>query len=479
LNTLISMIRTKAVAIFLGPSGVGLVGLYSTAVGFVGIISGLGIASSAVRDIAEADASNNDERVSRSVKALRRACWITGLLGWALTAVFAWPLSLWTFGSGEHAWALTLLGATILLGSISGGQASLLQGRRRIGDLARLNVISVTLASIVSVALYAWLRERGILPVMLVSGAITLLTSWWFARKVQCAPIELRWVESWPDAKRLVQLGLAFMWSGVLVAAVALISRTWIVRVFGLDANGIYQAAWSVSGMFAGFIIGAMGADFYPRLTAVSRDHAQANQLVNEQTEIGILLALPGLLGTLAFAPWVMHVFYSDKFVSGGDLLPWFVLGVFGKVIAWPMSFIMVAKGESRWFAASETISTVLYLTLMIGCMRALGLWGAALAFAILYLGYTVAVYFIARHLTGFHWSQGATRLLLASAALVCAGFAAQGTLPGNSRYIVGCILTVGASVFSLRGITSRLGAGHRIVRMACRLPGGRILCGC
>lgn len=475
---LILMIRTKAVAIFLGPAGVGLVGLYLTAVGFVGVISGLGIGSSAVRDIAEADASGNDERVSRSVKALRRTCWVTGLLGWALTALFAWPLSVWAFGSGEQAWALAILGATILLGSISGGQSALLQGRRRIGDLARLNVISVTLGSLVSVALYAWLRERGILPVLLVSGAITLLTSWWFARKVECAPIELRWIESWPDAKRLVHLGLAFMWSGVLMAGVALVSRTWIVREFGLDANGIYQAAWSLSGMFAGFIMGAMGTDFYPRLTAVSRDHAQVNQLVNEQTEVGILLALPGLLGTLAFAPWVIHIFYSDKFLSGADLLPWFVLGIFGKVISWPMGYIMVAKGETRWFAASETISTALYLALMIGCMRAIGLWGAALAFATLYLAYSFAVYFIARHLTGFRWSPAATRLLMASAALIAAGFTAQEFLLGIYRYIVGGFLTAAATFFSLRGIITRLGADHRIVRMACKLPGGRMLCG-
>lgn len=478
LNTLISMIRTKAVAIFLGPAGVGLVGLYVATVGFIGIISGMGIGSSAVRDIAEADASCNDERVSRSVKALRRSCWITGLLGWGLTAAFAWPLSVWSFGNADHAWALVILGSTILLGAISGGQAALLQGRRRIGDLARMNVISVILGSIASVALYAWLRERGILPVLLVSGVITLLTSWWFSRRVTCAPIELSWRESWPDAKRLVHLGLAFMWSALLVAGVALISRTWIVREFGLDANGIYQAAWSLSGMFAGFIMGAMGTDFYPRLTVVSQDNAMVNQLVNEQTEVGILLALPGLLGTLAFAPWVIQVFYSEKFLSGADLLPWFVLGIFGKVISWPMGYIMVAKGESRWFAASETISTMFYLGLMIGCMRALGLWGAALAFAVLYSGYTVAVYFIARQLTGFRWSPGASRLLLASAALIIAGFSVQEWFPGPSRYMMGGLLTAAATVYTLRGIAIRLGAGHRIVRTACKLPFGRMICG-
>lgn len=478
LTVLISMVRIKAVAIILGPTGLGLIGIYTTAVDFVAIISGMGIGNSAVRDIAEAHASGNDERVSRSVKALRRTCWITGLLGWVLTALFAWPLSLWAFGSGKQAWILAILGATILLGAISSGQAALLQGRRRIGDLARINVISVTLSTIISIALYTWLRERGIVPVLLVSGSITLLTSWWYARKVDCTNIELTWKESWPDAKRLVHLGLAFMWSGLLLTGATLVTRTWIIREFGLDANGIYQAAWSLSGMFAGFIIGAMGTDFYPRLTAASQNDAQVNQLVNEQTEIGILLALPGLLGSLSFAPWVMQLFYSQKFLPGAQLLPWFVLGVFGKVISWPMAFIMVAKGESRLFAISETIFTVLYLALIISLVRTIGLWGSALAFAILYLTYTIGAYCIAHRMTGFEWNRATIKLIFTSIALIAAGFAVQKYLSGSPRYFIGGLLTVITSIYALRGIVARLGPEHRIISMACKIPGGKRICG-
>jgi antigen flippase len=437
MNYLISMVRTKAVAIFLGPTGVGLVGLYITAVGFVAAIAGLGINSSAVREIAEADASGDASRLGRSIRVLRRTCWATGFLGWALTAIFAWPLSVWTFGSGERAWALAILGLTVLLGSVSGGQTALLQGRRCIGALARFNVVSVVISSLVSVAIYAWLRESGIIPVLLLSGVITLASSWWFARRIDEPEGELTWRETWPEAKRMIHLGLAFMWSGVMAGVIALVTRALIVREFGLDANGIYQAAWALSGMFAGFILGAMGTDFYPRLTAAAHDDKQINRLVNEQTEIGILLALPGLLGTLAFAPWVMHVFYTEKFLPGAALLPWFVLGILGKVISWPMGFIMIAKGESRWFAASETISNMILLALTIYCMRLLGLWGIALAFTVLYTVLTVGVYWIARHLTGFHWSPPAMRLLVVSGALVFAGFAAQKWSPGNLRYVI------------------------------------------
>lgn len=478
INYLIGMVRTKLVAVLLGPSGVGLVGLYVSATGLVGILAGLGIGSSGVREVAEAHASGDPKRVARTVKTLRRACWFTGIFGWLLTATLSYPLSLWTFGSTERMAAVALLGATVLVGAISGGQCALVQGTRRISDLAKLNVLGVIAGTVVAVAIYAWLGVDGIVPVLITSACINLAFSWWFARRIQLTSVELPWSETWHHSKRLVGMGLAFMWSGVLTAAVGLAIRSFIVRQLGLEANGIYQAAWAISGMFAGFILGAMGTDFYPRLTAVANDHEQVNRLVNEQTEIGVLLALPGLLGTLTFAPWIMHLFYSARFLPGAEMLPWFVLGIFGRVVSWPMSFILLAKGASRWFAITETGANAILLGVTLILLHTCGLWGVALAFAILYSIYALCMVWLSNHLTGFSWSRTTIRLLTIATVLVACGFAAQHWIAGPVSMICGSFLTAFASLISLRGIVARLGAGHRIVQMVFRMPGGRLVCG-
>lgn len=472
------MVRTKLVAVLLGPSGVGLVGLYVSATSLVGAFTGLGIATSGVREVAEAHASGDAGRVAQTVTTLRRACWVTGLLGWLLTVALAYPLTLWTFGSGERTVAVALLGVTLLLGSISGGQTALLQGARRIGDLARLNVISVLTGTIVAVSLYAWLGERGIVAALIATAIVNLGFSWWFARRVQIAPMGMKWAETWRESKRLVGLGLAFMWSGLLTAAVALAIRSVIVRDLGLDANGVYQAAWGISGMFAGFILGAMATDFYPRLTAVSHDDERVNRLVNEQTEIGILLALPGLLGTLAFAPWVMQIFYSAKFLPGAELLPWFVMGIFGQVVSWPMGFTLAAKGAGGWYVAVESCANFLRLCLSIILLRWLGLWGAALAIPLLYVVHTTFLLWICRRLTGFRWATAALKLMAMSASLVLAGFAVQKWIPGYLALAAGAFLTAVASLLSLRGVANRLGSDHRIVLLAFKIPGVRFACG-
>jgi antigen flippase len=471
------MVRIKLLAVLLGPSGVGLAGLYMSATGLVGTFAGLGIASSGVREVAEANGKSDPAKVARMIKTLRRSCWATGLLGWLVTIALSYPLSLWIFQSGDRAWPIACLGVTLLLGSVSDGQKAFLQGVRRIGDLARLNVLSTVVGTVVAVGLYAWLGEQGVVPVLVAVAVFNLAASWWYASKIEVLPVIQSYAETWHNAKRLISLGLAFMWSGLLSAGVALAIRSIIVRQLGLDANGVFQAAWGISGMFAGFILGAMGTDFYPRLTAISEDNIAINKLVNEQTEIGILLALPGIIGTLAFAPYMMQMFYTPKFLLGAELLPWFVLGIFGKVISWPMGFIQLAKGASCWFIATESVFLALHLGLSIAFLHYFGLWGVALAFTCLYATYVVGMLLVAGRLTGFRWTREVLRLLSISGLLVGAGFCSQNYISGIPAVVVGLLLFALSVIFSLRGILRRLDETHSFVRLAFRFPAVKIIC--
>lgn len=472
------MVRTKAVAVLLGPSGVGLVGLYISITGLVSTIAQLGIDQSGVREVAEANGSGDPDRVASVTRTLRRICWATGILGWILTAAFAWPLSQWTFGVPDRRWPIATLGVTVLISAVAGGQTALLQGLRRIGDLARIQVYTAFITTFIAVGLYAWLGERGIIPVIVLSSTVQLGISWHFSRRIQISVIPQSWAETAATAKRLVGLGAALMYGALLAAIVSVAIRSLIVRDIGLDANGIYQAAWGLSGMFAGFILGAMGTDFYPRLTAIAHDNDQVNRLVNEQTEIGILLALPGLLGTLAFAPWLMQIFYSAKFVPGAGLLPWFVVGVLCQVISWPLGMIQMAKGASKWIYFGRTTGNAVHFGLTALFISNYGIIGIAWGFALFTFIHGTVAYGIARHLSNFVLAPASARLIASTVVAIILGFGALQLTSQIWRFGIGAVVTGAACLISLRGVSSRLGEHHRLVKIALKFPGGRFACG-
>ena len=202
------------------------------------------------------------------------------------------------------------------------------------------------------------------------------------------------------------------------------------------------------------------------------------NQMVNEQTEIAILLAFPGLIGTLVFAPWLMKIFYTAKFIEGSVLLPWFVLGVFLKVVSWPMGFILLAKGEIRWFITAESLFNICQVGLTIYLIKVEGLTGAAHAFALLYGIYLFAMVALSRSLSGFNWSIKTFSLLATTATLVAITFLLQQYAGDFVKLGFGSLLCVVATLISVRGIVSRLGSDNRLTLTIAKLPCAALLFG-
>ena len=219
------------------------------------------------------------------------------------------PVSRLTFGKDGHAIPVALLSVGVLFRTVSAGQGALIQGLRRISDLAKSAVFGGVFGAAASIGLVYAFREGGIVPSLLAMEAMSLLLSWWYSRRLRFAAPALSTAIVIRETKALLRLGFAFMASGMLGMGAAYAIRMILARQDGFEAAGFYQSAWTVGGLYVGFILQAMGADFYPRLTAIVEDRAACNRLVNEQAEVSLLLAGPGILATLTFAPLVVSLF--------------------------------------------------------------------------------------------------------------------------------------------------------------------------
>ncbi len=70
INIAIGIVRTKAMAVLLGPAGFGLMGVYGSIIDLAQSIAGMGINSSGVRQIAAATGSGDTNRIARTVVVL-------------------------------------------------------------------------------------------------------------------------------------------------------------------------------------------------------------------------------------------------------------------------------------------------------------------------------------------------------------------------------------------------------------------------
>jgi PST family polysaccharide transporter len=458
INMGINIVRTKVLAMLLGPAGTGLAGLYVTATNLIGSVAGLGINASGVRQIAEAASTSDEVRLARTVVTLRRASLISGVLGMILVVALAPVLSLSTFGDKQHVLGISLMSFTLVLSSISASQGALLQGLRKLRELAASQVLGAVFGAAVSIALVWWLREHGIVPFLVTIYAFGTLLSWWYARKVPVEPVDVSWRETLSESRTLLRMGLAFTCSGLISSGVAYLTRVLVQRQLGVEAVGIYTATWTLSSYYVGLVLGAMGADLMPRLTAVAQDHAALNRLVNEQTEMGVLIAVPGVLATLTLAPWVMKAFYSGAFVIGADVVRWQILGVLLRVVSSPMGYVLIAKGRSVLYAITELAAGIASIALILPCMRLWELKGVGIYFLLLNVLYTAFMAMIIGRLTGFRWSVAALKILGPALLLLGIAFVGVYFLPRTWSLLLGLLLTTVSGAASLQMLQNLLG---------------------
>lgn len=450
INIFFAILRTKAAAVLLGPGGFGLMGLYNSVLDLTQTVANLGVQSSGVRQIAEAAAQGDKARVARTALVLRRISLLLGICGALLLFFLAVPVARLTFGDAQHAAGVALVSAAVFFRLVSSGQTALLQGLRRIADLARINVIGAFCATAITIPLLYLFGQDGIVPSLVAGAAVGLLVSWSYSRKVRIGPAAMDMPQMRQEASDLLKLGVAFMTSAVVVSASAYLVRLIVVHADGLVAAGLYQAAWTLGGLYAGFILQAMGADFYPRLTAACHDNGECNRLVNEQAQIGMLLAGPGLLATLTLTPLVISLLYSPQFRDAVDVLRWICLGMMLRVVCWPVGFIIIAKGARAILAVTEIAAGIVHVGMAWLLTARFGVVGAGAAFFCLYIWHGALVYLIARRMSGFRWSRanlGLGAVFLPLAAGVFAGFLFLPALPAS---LIGIFATAATGIYCL-----------------------------
>jgi enterobacterial common antigen flippase len=450
INSLLGIARTKVIALLLGPSGMGLTGIYITITNLVSTFSGMGIGESGVRQIAGALGSSSPQIVSKTIRTVRRMALLTGGIGLSAMFLFRKQISNVTFGNSGHTYDVALLSLLIFFGAVSAGQTALIQGMRRIGDLAKVSIFGAVLGTAASIPVVYMLGERGIAAYLIMVSAMSFVASWWYSAKIHVAVAYLTWRESFSEARPLLKLGLALMLGSVMAAGTQYLLRVIVVRYLGLSAAGAYHASTTLSLVYVGIILNAMLTDFYPRLSSVCEDHYLCRSLINKQIEIGVLLAVPGILAIMTFAPFVIVIFYSAKFALAVDILRWQILGVLLQVVSWPMGFMLRAKGNGKLFFLTELFANAMHLGLAWIGITHYGLTGIGIAFFIMNILYWFLIFVVITFKYQFSFESKVTQLLIAFTLGTSVVFLTPFFLPKMVYLLANSLVTLTIGLFSL-----------------------------
>lgn len=454
---LIQIIKSKFVAVLLGPAGVGIMGLFQSGLQLVQQISSMGLANSAVRDVSEANGSNDIQRIAKIVTVVRKLVWITGLLGLVIVACCSPLLSKFSFGNYDYTIPFIILSVTLLLDQLSAGQRVVLQGMRRLKDLAKCTAFGATFGLITSVPLYYWLGIDGIVPTLILNSACSLTLSWLYSRRIKVEKVQFTPKQTFEQGKQMLVMGISMSLSGIFSSVVAYAIRGYIQGSGGVEQVGLFQAGFAIMTTYVGMVINAIATDYYPRLAAINMDNEKCREAVSQQGEIGVMILAPMLTCCLVFMPFVLKILYSDSFLAANEYISWACLGMMLRLAAWVISYLFVAKAESKLFLKLELSANIYYLIFSLAGYHLWGLTGLGIAFAMEYVVYFIQCYFIARKRYDFRFTSSFIKCYGIQLLLVITCLVIVIIFNGWIKYAFGCVIITISCYFGLKGLNQRM----------------------
>lgn len=460
---LLSVIRAKCTAIFLGPTGYGIYGLITSTLTTIEMATGFGLGTSAVKNIAQAE--NDPEQLSRNTRILNRLIWWTGLFGTLFCLAFSSLLSRWAFGTTDYTLAFVITSVTLLFQQLAAGQGALLSGLKRYKDIARLNVAGNLAGLLVTIPLYYFWHIDAIIPVIVLTSLLTLLFSTYYAWKVKLVPVKISRSESRRLSKEMLRMGVFISMGYALMTLAGYLVRIFISHSGGTAEVGLFIAGFSLVNTYIGMIFSSIEKDYYPRLSSVANQASDFQLTIQEQIEIVLLTIAPAIVLFIAFAPPLIALFYSSKFIPVEGLICWTALSMFFKAPGWALSISFLAKGDTKAFSLNQFTYTAYQSALNILFYRYLGLTGLGFSFLLAQIIYLLQTTLACKRRYEYSQSHEINKIIFWLGLLLTGCCIMALTLPPIARYASGAILSVGISIYCLRELNRRTNFIHALLK--------------
>jgi PST family polysaccharide transporter len=414
---LISIIRTKILAILLGPSGFGAVSLVVASTDLARVAFTCGLDGATARKVAEAATDPDPRKLDHAYRVSSRTALLVGVLAGMALASASPFLSVSILGDVTKFWWFGFGAISLIFTPRLGVQLAFLQGLRQSSSLAICQIIVSLAGAAINILLVAWLGVIGGIITLLPLAAISLTVHHAFLKRHR-PDIEAssRIPATVGDSFRLLKLGSGFAINGIWLAASGWLNLLFISHFYGTaEATrqiGLYNAASTMSNLYIGILISAMATEFYPGLVQTVHDRPAMNRLLNQQTTLSIAIGVPITLGMLILAPWILGLLYTREFMPGAELMRWMLAGMAIRFASCPPGFTLLAAGSPGILVASELAMGTITITLSYVFLQIFGLTGIGMAVVSANLLYLAGVSWVIYQM-GIHWNAHTVRILV------------------------------------------------------------------
>ena len=392
-------ISVKVVSVYIGPSGLALVGQMQNFIGMISNIASAGINSGLVKYTAE---YRDNENIKQKIWSSAFKLSVILILPITISIIlFSNYISLILFKTNEYKFVFDLFAITLFFFVMNGLLTSILNGEGEIKKLTILNIASSLFGLLITLILVRKLNLYGALISSIVAQSIVffitlmfVIKSKWFKLSMFFGKIDREY------RNKLLKYSIMTLVSATMAPLSQIYLRNYIGVNIGWDAAGYWQGISRISDTYLMFITTTLSIYYLPKLSSI-QDKTELRKEIIYGYKIIMPIVIAMAAGVYIFRDFIIKLIFTKDFLPMRELFLYQLIGDVIKITSWLLGYIMVAKAMTRLFVISEIIFVFSFVGLGVLFIKIFGLVGITIAFMVNYLLYMIFLLFALRGYLG------------------------------------------------------------------------------
>jgi O-antigen/teichoic acid export membrane protein len=395
----IGLVTSKLLAVFVGPTGMALVGNLRNFISSLEGISTLGFQNGIVKYVAENKDDNH--QLKKIISTVFISLLFVGLFLSGFLYFFAVYWNHKIFGNNyEYAIVFKALALALPWYSISIFLVSVLNGLGRFSKVIWINSIGNTIGLLVSLVLILQYRTLGALLSVVISPALLFVVTFYYINKEIpfLNSIRIRYFD-FQFIKKMGSYSLMVLVSSVLGPLVFLAIRTELIQSVGIEQAGFWETMTRISTYYVLFISTILAVYFLPKLVE-AKNNLETKRVFWSFYKNILPLFIVGVTLIYFARFFIVNLLFTNEFLPVATLFFWQIIGDVLKVSSLILGYQFFAKKLTVPFILTELLSlAVLYFSSKY-LITVFGIEGVVMAHALTYFVYlTVLVFYFRKRL--------------------------------------------------------------------------------
>ena len=394
IKVIAGFVINKVIAMYVGPSGLAVVGQLQNFMSIVTTFSNGAITQGVIKYTAEYKTIEEKQKIFSTSIIISLICSVVVSL---LLFGFSEYLAEIILKDAQYSSVFIVLGITIFLFALNTILMSILNGQKEIKKYILVNIASSIFSLFFTSFLIIQLNLMGALYALVVNQSVVFFVTLGFVLKSSW--FKLEYFKQGIDKKSLIKLSkysLMAIVSALSVPVSHLLVRNYIGENLSWEDAGYWQGIWYISTMYLMVVTTSLSVYYLPRLSEIQENSKLKKEILNGYKIImPIVIALA--LGIFIFKELVIDIAFTDKFMPMLELFKWQLIGDVIKIASWLLGMLMLAKAMTKVFIITEVLFSVSFVVLSILFIDTFGLVGITYAFSLNYLIYLIVMISIFR----------------------------------------------------------------------------------